>query len=130
MQTRRGKNHNQKGNTMSHKLHGKLVTAFRAAKQAALPYSETEDGGTCNFDSPAFRIPRLPDRVIQAAAEEAGVRTTDFHWGRGQRWYWLSGFFVGQANRRSRMSDAATKSLREAMAEIPGARVCEYCQVD
>ena len=33
----------------------KLVEAFKAAKAAAEKVKDTEDGGTCNFDSPFLR---------------------------------------------------------------------------
>jgi hypothetical protein len=108
-----------------------LANCFRAAREAAEAIDREEDGGTCNMDSPAFRLPRVPDKLIREAAELAGVSASDFLWFGRKRWYWLHVPLHGQGNRRSRMSHAATQALREAAeATCPQMQVCEYCQMD
>ena len=108
-----------------------LAECFRAAKSAAIEKIETSDGGTCNLDSPAFRLPCVRDGVIQEAARLAEVTVSHYRWIGGRRWYWLTGFLEGQAARRSAMSTAATQALREiAEAKIPQMDVMQYFQVD
>jgi hypothetical protein len=109
-----------------------IAECLRAARFAAEAIDNTDDGGTCNFDSPAFRIPRVSEKLIQEAAALAGVDCCSFQWFARKRWYWVHGSFLrGQGNWRSRTSHAATKALREAAAEhCPQMEVCEYCQMD
>jgi hypothetical protein len=118
---------------MSKELVKKLADLFRRAAEAALAADTDEDGGTCNFDTPAFRIKRCRKTVIEAAAREAGVLVdvTEFTWF-GQRWFWLIVPMHGQAARRTRMAEAAAKVLREAQekGEIPEFRALLYCQSD
>jgi hypothetical protein len=110
-------------------LHAQLVTAFRAAREAANDAGlNDEDGGTCNLDSPAFRLKGVTKRVIERAARQAGCGVSDFTWFGGHRWFWLQCGLLGQGNRRSRMSRAATDALKEA--NVSGMEVCEYCQMD
>ena len=108
-----------------------LAKCLDLAKQAAIEAGKNEeDGGTCNLDCPAFQIPGMPDSIIQTAATVAGVTCSKFKWFGAKRWYWVTGFLLGQGNRRSRMSDAATKMLKQCLAEYPEIKVCEYCQMD
>ena len=123
--------------TMStQEIQAKLTELFIRAEMAALaadpgPGPE-HDGGTCNLDSPAFRVDRLRQSVIEAAAKDADLSVTDFTWFRGQRWFWLRTTTNGMANRRSTMAEAADKVLRAAQEanEIPGFHACLYCQAD
>lgn len=108
-----------------------LAACFAAAKAAGIAARTEDDGGTCNFDSPAFRIKGVAASKIKAAAEQAGVTASSFEWFGGRRWFWLTGFLAGQGNCRARMSNAATKALEEAAAtHCPEMQVCEYCQMD
>jgi hypothetical protein len=105
-----------------------LVEIFRQAKIAAEYAGQNdEDGGTCNLDSPAFQIKGMRQEAIEAAAATAGVDVTDFRWF-GGKWFWVCGFLKGQANRRARMSRAATQAMRELAPEWMS--VCEYCAMD
>jgi hypothetical protein len=109
-----------------------LTAAFSDAKDAAIAAGDAnrEDDGTCNMDTPAFRIEGVRSSVIEAAAAAAEVRVDDFKWFGGRRWFWLFVPLMGQGNRRSRMSSAATKALKQHEDKIPGLRVCEYQQMD
>jgi len=105
-----------------------LADIFRQAKLAAEQAGQnTEDGGTCNLDSPAFQCKGMRESTIKAAAELAGVDVCDFRWF-GGKWFWLSSFLEGQANRRARMSQAATQVMRELAPEWMS--VCQYCAID
>lgn len=107
-----------------------LADLLRKAKEAALAADQPEDGGTCNFDAPAFRVERCPEKIIQQAAEQAGVSVSGFSWFGGKRWYWLNGITNGQANRRTRMVEAAMRVLDKGEELIPNFQSCGYCQAD
>ena len=114
----------------------KLAALFGKAKAAALAADPGDgfaaDGGTCNLDSPAFRIDRCRGDLIAEAAEAAGVSVNDFTWFGGRKWFWLNVPMNGQADRRHKMARAAAAVLREAAdsGEIPGMSACLYCQMD
>lgn len=103
----------------------------KAAAQAADPGDGLEnDGGTCNFDSPAFNIPRINTTVLEQAAADSGCRVNDFTWF-GKRYYWLGVDTKGQANRRTRMAEAAYRVLKDYLsATMPQAHVAFYQQMD
>lgn len=113
-----------------------LAQVFREAKEAALaadPGAGLEnDGGTCNCDTPAFRIKGAREAHILAAGEAAGVKPQPFDWFGGRRWYWLNVPLFGQANRRTRMMEAAQRVLRDAQetGRIAGLEACGYMQAD
>ena len=111
----------------------KLSEVFRKAKEAAIaadPGNEG-DGGTCNFDSPAFRIHRGNLKKIEAAAEAAEVSVYRFDWF-GRKWFWLNECTNGQGNRRTTMAEAATKVLKEAVeaGTVEGLEATTYYQMD
>lgn len=115
---------------------GKLIKLFKessAAATAADPGAGLEnDGGTCNTDTPAFRIDGVRFNIIERAALLSGVRVTEFKWIGGKKWCWLMVPLHGQAERRSKMMEAAQRVLN-AFAEsneIPGFRACGYQQAD
>lgn len=91
-----------------------------------------QDGGTCNMDSPAFRVKGTKQSTIEAAAKMAGLQVVDFTWFAGQKWYWLGVTLNGQGNRRAAMSTAAAHVLAgaEDAGIIPGFEACQYCQMD
>jgi hypothetical protein len=111
-----------------------LATLLLRAKQAATDADPGEglenDGGTCNLDTPAFRIDRWRESDVMQAAEVAGVQVTAFTWMGGRRWFWLNGCTKGQANRRCRMMEAAQSVIREGETLIAGFHACGYCQCD
>lgn len=108
----------------------RLAEIFRAARDAALlADTDTEDGGTCNCDTPAFRIHGIRQSFIEKAAAIAEVDVTDFTWFGGCRWFWLNVPIRGQGNRRARMMHAAQQVL-DAVDDIPGWSSCGYYQMD
>lgn len=112
-------------------IKAQLAELFRRAGAAAeLAGSNDEDGGTCNLDTPAFRVERMRKATIERAAQAAGLTVTEFDWFGGRRWFWLHTPTFGQGNRRARMAQAAAHVLREAEGDIPGFRASLYCQMD
>lgn len=102
------------------KLRDDLLTAYAETEHI----EQTEDGGTCNFDSPALKLPRWNSKKIKQAAEEAGCGAWKWElWGNAR---WVISFrSSGQANRRSRRADA----LVEALSGM-GYDCTEYCAMD
>jgi len=111
-----------------------LVQVFKDAGEAAklADPGEGNDGGTCNFDSPAFRVKGWGEKMIAKLAEEAGLSVCRFSWFGSHNWYWLNVPLHGQANRRSTMSTAASKVFQKAMdsENLKGFSSCQYCQMD
>lgn len=110
-----------------------LAKVFVEAKEAAIAAgSDESDGGSCNCDTPAFRIEGARAKTIAEAATIAGVEADPFNWFGGRRWFWLRVPLLGQALRRTRMMEAAQRVLRAAQesGRIPGLEACGYMQAD
>lgn len=90
-----------------------LNKALQNAVNAAAKLADTEDSGTCNFDSVTLEI-SIPKKL----AEQACVRLEKMlvrDWGRmWQGCYMVDIPLSGQGNRRTRMAEAACKVLRES----------------
>lgn len=86
-----------------------LELAIMRAEQDAQKYADTEDGGTCNFDSPMVRIKATEKQlsVMDWPVYKYGKRHAD-----GTTWFVISMNLNGQGNRRTRMAQAAADSLR------------------
>jgi hypothetical protein len=104
-----------------------LVHAFREAAAAAVAADPgpDADGGACNFDAPAIRLPGIREKFLAECAAEAGVSVDPFEWFGGKRWFWVRVPLRGQADRRSRMAEAACHRLKEL-----GVNVTMYYQMD
>jgi hypothetical protein len=98
-----------------------LIDAFRQAAAAALAADPgpQADGGTCNFDTPALRLPSIRERFVEECATEAGISASAFAWLGGRRWFFVFVPLHGQASRRSRMAEAACGRLKELEAPSP-----------
>lgn len=114
-----------------------LADLFRRAEAAALAADPGADGGSCNLDSPAFRIAGPgASRIIVAASERSGVRVTPFEWFGGKRWWFLRVTLHGQGDRRSAMMEAAQRVLNDAVPGAgrtgvhPGFRACGWYHLD
>jgi hypothetical protein len=106
--------------------YAELIKALEKAKQAAQAHINTEDGGTCNFDSPAidYREMHMSKAKTKEAIVAAGLRSFEWNsWG-GIRLV-ICGIGAGQANRRSRMVEAAYESLK-----ADGIAATMYYQMD
>jgi hypothetical protein len=102
-----------------------LIHAFREAKAAALAADQPEDGGTCNFDTPVLYLPGIRVRFVEECAAAAGIDASPFSWLGGRRWFFVFVPLHGQANRRSRMAEAACRRLKAL-----GLDAAMYCQMD
>lgn len=103
------------------KLRDDLKAALAVGKAAEIG----EDGGTCNFDSPAIPLPRWSEKLVKRAAEEAGSGAFKWHP------YHLTYFVFHpdtnkQGNDRSRNARAMTDYLKTHGYE----NAFEYCQSD
>ena len=103
-----------------------LTKALKKAKEAAQAYANTEDGGTCNFDSPAIDYQEM--HMSKAKAEEAitaaGLSCFEWNSWAGKRLV-VCGIGSGQGNRRTRMAEAAYESLK-----ADGIAATMYYQMD
>lgn len=96
-----------------------LIEALKRAEAAALQFKDTDDGGTCNFDMPVIKLPRWKPEEIQAVQQATGIVISDkwdFGIWKGYRPVGTSRH--GQGNRRTRMAEAAYKSLRTEMPDL------------
>lgn len=106
--------------------YAKLRDDIRAALNAgrAAEDADPEDGGTCNFDAAAVKLPRWCSEKVIQAAKEAGTSCSKWS-------YYGSGYYVinpdtrAQANARSRNAEAVTAALKAA-----GYDAFDYAQID
>ena len=103
-----------------------LTNALEQAKTAALVYAGSEDGGTCNFDSPTidYRAMHMSKGKAVVAIKAAGLRCFDWQSYGGIRLV-VCGIGHGQGNRNSRMAEAAERSLKAS-----GVAAGMYYQMD
>lgn len=87
-----------------------LEMAILKAENEAQKYANTEDGGTSNFDTPMIKVKATEKQLAQMEwrCYKVGKRTPDGTW--FEVWINLS----GQGNRRTRMAEAAAKSLQQS----------------
>jgi hypothetical protein len=106
--------------------YAKLTAALKKARDAAQLYANTEDGGTCNFDSPAidYRAMHMSKAKTEEAIKAAGLRSFEWNSYGGKRLV-ICGIGAGQGNRRTRMAEAAYESLK-----ADGMEACMYYQMD
>lgn len=104
------------------KLRNDLCEALCIGRDAEA--ADPEDGGSCNFDSAAIRLPYWSEKLVERAAQEAG--TSCFTWKAwGAKFYVFHPDSRSQANARSRNAEAMARALR-AM----GYDAVDYCQLD
>ncbi len=101
---------NDKNTTLTGK-YAKLRDDLIKARESGLKRAAvSDDGGTCNFDSPAIKLPRWQVAKVKQAAAEAGCGC----------FVWFSGVYVfvlrcdGQANKVTAAAEAAEKALKNA----------------
>lgn len=103
----------------------RLVAALKAAADAGRAALTGEDGGACNFDSPALSLPHMTEKQVSACAKAAG--TTVFVWRLYSQRLWVFNVPVAgpQGNDRTRQAEAMTASLAAA-----GYDALTYSQMD
>lgn len=88
-----------------------LKKALLAAKQAAEKLKDTEDGGTCNFDTPILVLPKeWSVSNIYEAFEHTGLRADITR----RNFIRIYGAVEGQGFRRTYMAEAFRDSLKAA----------------
>lgn len=89
-----------------------LNNALMYAVNRAMKVSDTEDGGTCNFDSVTLRI-KIPAKLLPLTyAELSKMHVRDY--GHGWKGSYTVGIPLhGQGNLRTRMAEAACAALQE-----------------
>ena len=103
-----------------------LTQALEKAKKTAQKYINTEDGGTCNFDSPAidYREMHMSKAKAEEAIKAAGLHCYEWNlW--GHKRLVICGIGRGQCNRNTRMAEAACESLKAS-----GIAATMYYQMD
>lgn len=103
-----------------------LTAALERAKKSAQLFADSEDVGTCNFDSPAidYRAMHMSKAKAEEAIEAAGLRCFEWKSWCGMRLV-VCGIGEGQGNRQTRMAEAAQKSM-----EADGIVTSMYYQMD
>ncbi len=104
-----------------------LTKALIDAKEVAQQYADTEDGGTCNFDSPVidYRAMHMNKSKAEAAIQAAGLRSFVWNAFGGIVGIVVCGIGKGQGNRNTRMAEAAKDSLKAS-----GIATLMYYQMD
>lgn len=106
--------------------------ALEMARKAAIESDPgpgfENDGGTCNLDSVVVKFPRgtRHDAIRKLLGDEQAIALSG--WPFKGFWFICVGA-KGQANRRSKMTEAAYHYLK-GRAEDLGIEVCMYCQMD
>ena len=87
----------------------KLALAITKANAYAAAYSEVEDGGSCNLDTPVIKIKGLTEEQAKQLPANLGKVSS----GVWKGWWFVFGNLQGQAMRRTAMAEAICKSLEE-----------------
>lgn len=92
--------------------YAKLAKDLKAALDYGSSKMGTDDGGTCNFDSPTLYLPRWNKDKIKEAAKAAGLRC--FEWKPYGRTFWtFSVPCAGQGYTRTNAAEAMSAYLRD-----------------
>lgn len=92
----------------------KLANDLKAAYEYGKAHMGTDDGGTCNFDSPTLYLPRWNKEQVKAAVKAAGLNS--FEWkpfGRQRTFLVVSVPCAGQGYTRTNAAEAMSKRLGE-----------------
>jgi hypothetical protein len=90
----------------------KLTADLKQAIESAKAVSNSEDGGSCNYDSLELVLPYWNTEKAESAIESAGLHSfTHVRW--GARLFIISVPFGGQGNRRTQQAEAMAKSMRD-----------------
>lgn len=92
------------------KLYEDVLAAMSEAERVAT--ENPEDGGTCNFDSPAVYLPKFNKKIVEKVFERAG--THSFEWKLfGKKMFVFGTRTGGQGNRRTRAAEAAYEVMKD-----------------
>ena len=94
--------------------YAKLAADLKAAYEYGKAHMGTDDGGTCNFDSPTLYLPRWNKEKVKSAVKAAGLNS--FEWtpfGRNRAFLVVSVPCAGQGYTRTNAAEAMSKRLGE-----------------
>lgn len=92
--------------------YAKLRDDLKSAYAETAHLENTEDGGTCNFDSPVLHLERWNADKIEQAAKEAGGSARKWTSGRMVMGWVFSPNSSGQGNRRTRRAEAISAAMK------------------
>lgn len=95
---------------MDKEFYVNLRKAIHNAVDAALNNANVIDDGTCNFDQPMID---LPEGVLKSELKENGVPVEYCDYGFYKGSYFVKVPLYGQAGKRTKMAEAAAKSLQK-----------------
>lgn len=95
-----------------------LSIALNKAQSESMKFAESEDGGSCNFDTPILSL-KATKKQLQ------GLPLTKIDYGFWKGWWFVNLPIYGMGNCRTRMAEAIAKSLNES-----GFNASVYCQLD
>ena len=100
----------------------RLTRVLRRAAVASMAHVDDEDGGTCNFDSPVldYASSGIAKEAAKKAVKAAGLSCYDW-----ENMLVITGCFSGQGNRRTKMAEAFSASLKNS-----GLAATMYYQMD
>lgn len=88
----------------------RLAEDLKEALAYGLEHAGTDDGGTCNFDSPTLYLPRWDRKKVETAARVAGVGCSTWD-SFSKKCYVFSVPGVGQGYTRTNAAEAMSKFL-------------------
>lgn len=105
----------------------RLSVALKGARKEAERWIATEDGGTCNFDSPVldYKAAHMNRKKAEEVIKAAGFRSYTWEWYGKTIGLVLCGFTAGQGNRHTAMAEAACEYLK-----VAGVPAMMYYQMD
>lgn len=110
------------------KKFAKLIDALKKARTAAIEAGLfSDDGGTCNFDSPTLWMPKgTRETTMEKIGDAAGVWFSKWYIDNTGAWWTIHGDFTGgQGNRRTRCAETFSDSLK-----ADGIKCGMYYQMD
>lgn len=87
----------------------KLAEALIKANECAMECASVADNGSCNFDTPMLLV-----KMTKKQAESLPVEVRKCEYGIWKGAWFVYGNLWGQANRRTTMAEAISKSLNES----------------
>lgn len=92
----------------------KLAKDLKAAYEYGKAHMGTDDGGTCNFDSPTLYLPRWNKEKVKAAVKAAGLNSFEWEPSCGHEAFLVVSVpCAGQGNTRTNAAEAMSKRLGE-----------------
>ena len=90
----------------------KIADAIKRAVDAAKPFAESDDGGTCNFDCAYLCVPGMSQKQGRDIQTLAGVTLSLYTYRWHGRILQIIGGRSGQGARQTRMAEAMHRSLK------------------